>query len=254
MTAAEQRNFFNENGYLVVEDILSPEALRELRGMVDQVLDGALKPEYPNLKGSLEDFSIQWEPAVKDDASIPRREKIRIVFHLCHTHSFFWRHATRPEILDVARNVLAPELKIYTDQMFVKPPRHGSAVPLHQDSGYWLAAEPNLINCWMALDDSMVENGCVRFIPGSHHKLLPHHHFDGPNSLGLFDEEVELEKEIPIEVKAGSAVFHHSLLIHRSLPNNSDRIRRGLVSIYLPADLRFYQPWNFHYGFKNLPP
>jgi len=248
----QQKEFFDRNGYLVVEDILSLAQLQELRGMIDKVLDGELKPQTSNDE-TLEDFAIQYEPAIKDDPGIARRDKVRVIFHLCHTHPFFWNHATRPELLDVVENLLGPDITLYTDQMFVKAPRHGSAVPYHQDSAYWTALQPpSLLSCWLAIDDATVENGCLHVLPGTHKQLLPHRAFDGPQSWGLLDEDMDTSGEIPIPLQAGSALFHHSCLIHRSFPNRSEHGRRGLVTIYLPSSLRFVEPWNFQYGWQPV--
>jgi ectoine hydroxylase-related dioxygenase (phytanoyl-CoA dioxygenase family) len=246
-----QREFFEKNGYLVVDQLLDAAALAELRAMVDGVLDGTVKPQAIGGAPASDEFQLQMEPAVANDPAVPRRDKIRVAFHLCHNHPFFWGHVTRPEILNVVSNLMGPDLKLYTDQLFVKPAHHGSEVGFHQDSAYWLPLEPhNLVSCWVALDDSTVQNGCVHVIPGSHHKLLPHHDLDGPQSLGLLEDEVDVSVEVPVEIKAGGAMFHHSCLIHRSFPNRSDKGRRGLVAIYLPSDLQLVKPWDFEYGWK----
>lgn len=255
MNAQEQKAFFEENGYLVVPDIISPAELERLRAMVDGVLEGRVRPELPEPGSGIpaEDFQIQWEPSIRDDAGISRREKVRVVFHLCHTHPFFRAHAVRPELISVAENLLGPGLKLYTDQMFVKPAHHGSAVPFHQDSGYWPAVRPHgMLSCWTALDDATIENGCVHYIPGTHRALIPHHEFQGVQQYGLLDEQLDVSREVPVELKAGSAVFHHSLTVHRSFPNRSDKGRRGLITIYMPANLEFVQPWPFPYGFQPV--
>jgi ectoine hydroxylase-related dioxygenase (phytanoyl-CoA dioxygenase family) len=246
---------FKQNGYVVVPDILSATQLDEARAMVDRVLDGSIKPEInrPNGESPLEDFQIQWEPTIADDASIARRDKVRVAFHLCHTHPFFRMHATRPEIADVVRALIGPEIRLYTDQLFVKPPHHGSEVPFHQDHAYWDAVEPyNWVSCWLALDDATIENGCVRMLPGTQHQMIPHREFEGTQSRGLLPEDVDASNETPVEIKAGGAMFHHSLTIHRSFPNTSDYGRRGLVSIYLPDEIRFVRPWDFTYGFRTI--
>jgi ectoine hydroxylase-related dioxygenase (phytanoyl-CoA dioxygenase family) len=251
--ASAQKQFFQENGFLIVPDILSPAQMQELREMVDKMLNGEIRPEFnePGKDEPLDDFQLQLEPAAARDPAMLRREKIRVAFHLCHTHPYFRRHATRPEILNVVENLLGLDVKLYTDQMFVKPPHHGSEVPFHQDHAYWTMMEPyNAVSCWLALDDVTLENGCVRMVPGTHHKLVPHHEFEGPQALGLLNEEVEAEREVPVEIKAGSAMFHHSLTIHRSFPNTSAYGRRGLVTIYMPGDSHLVQPWDFHYGFR----
>lgn len=248
--SAEQVKQFDENGYLVVPDLLTPHQLDELKQMVDAVLDGTIQPE-PG-KG-LDDFELQYEPAAIGSAVIPRRDQVLVAFHLCHSHPFFWDHATRPEIVDVVESLLGEHVKLYTDQMFVKPAHHGSEVPFHQDHAYWTQVEPyRMISCWVALDDATVENGCVRMLPGTHHQLLPHREFAGNQRYGLLEEDVDVSGEIAVEIKAGSAMFHHSLTVHRSFPNRSDHGRRGLVTIYMPADTTFVKPWNFKYGFQTI--
>lgn len=255
MNAQEQKAFFDENGYVVVPDIISPADLEELRCMIDKVLDGTLKPELPEPDTGvpLDDFQIQWEPGMRDNPDIPRREKIRCVFHLGHTHPFFRHHVLRREITSVVENLIGFNPLLYTDQTFMKPAHHGSEVPFHQDSGYWPAVRPHgMLSCWLAIDDATVENGCMHFIPGSHRELIPHHEFQGVQQWGLLENQVDLSREVPVELKAGSASFHHSLTVHRSFPNNSDRSRRGLISIYMPADIQFVQPWPFQYGFHPI--
>ena len=244
---------FEANGFVIIPDFLSADRLAEIREMFDRVLDGTVKPDSDP---DAEDFHIQWEPAVKDDPDIPRHEKIRIVLHLAHTHSFFWELATSDGVLDVISAVLGPNLRFYSDQTFVKPAHHGSAVPWHQDSAYWPAVEPNLVSCWIALDDVSTENGCVRYIPGSQKQAEPHHtvEWENPNKLTTRPEYIDESLEVPAGMRAGSACLHHSLVLHHSLPNTSGKSRRGMVLIYLPADLEFYRPWpwNFKHGFKLL--
>lgn len=255
-TPQEQKAYFEQNGFLIVPNVLSQQQLASIREMTDKLLNGDIKPEIPNPQnGELpEDFVLQMEPAVAKDESVPRREKIRVAFHLCHTHPYFRSHATRPEIASVVETLLGPGALLYTDQLFVKPPHHGSEVPFHQDHAYWTMMEPyGAISCWLALDDVTVENGCVRMIPGTHHALVPHRTFEeGPQAYGLHEEDVEADREVPIQIKAGDAMFHHSLTIHRSFPNHSDYGRRGLVTIYMPGNSHLVQPWPFPYGFRPV--
>lgn len=246
---------FETQGYVVVPDVVTAAQLEELRRMVDDVLRGAVRPEIdePGAGSPLPDFDIQWEPEVRDDPLVAREEKVRVAFHLCHVHPYFRAHALRPEITDIVRAILGPGIRLYTDQLFVKPAHHGSEVPFHQDHAYWQDLEPyNMISCWLALDDATIENGCVRMIPGSNKALIPHREFNGPNSLGLLESDVETARETPVEIKAGSAMFHHSLTVHRSFPNQSDHNRRGLVTIYAPSKIYFNQPWPFRYGFREI--
>jgi ectoine hydroxylase-related dioxygenase (phytanoyl-CoA dioxygenase family) len=247
----DQKSFFDDNGFVVIPDVLNASELAELRKNIDAAMDGTIKPDR---QPGLDDFHIQWEPSVKDKPDVARRDKIRVMFHLSHTHSYFWELATSKTMLDLVENLIGPDIKYYTDQMFCKPAKHGSEVPWHHDSAYWPDAEPGLLSCWLAIDDVTIQNGCVRFIPGSHKSYAPHHEIvtTNPNNITVQPGHADPAKEVPVEIKAGSMSVHHSLTLHRSLPNMSDRARRGLVMIYLPADLKFIRPWNFVYGFQQV--
>ena len=80
----------------------------------------------------------------------------------------------------MVRSLIGPDLKIYVDQTLCKPPKVGSAKPPHQDSAYWTNIDPpSLVICWMPLDDATEENGCMRFIPGSHQLgVIEHKHLE----------------------------------------------------------------------------
>jgi len=253
MNTEHLKTTFDRDGFVIVPGVISPSRVSELRDMLDGVLEGRVRPDRAVLVGKDPDaFHMHLEPTVADDPTVPLREKVRIIFHLCHTHSYFWRLATAPEILDIVEALIGPDIRFYTDQTFLKPAHHGSEVPWHQDSGYWPAAEPRLLSCWLALDDVSEDNGCVRFIPGSHRSVLAHQqvHTGNATNLTVQPEALDSTAEVPVIMTAGSASFHHSLTVHRSLANTSDRARRGLIMIFLPADLTFLKPWNFPYGFK----
>ena len=112
---------------------------------------------------------VQIEPLVESGrlAEDPVRfNNVRKIWNLTRYDELFKEYARHPAILDVVHSLIGPDLKIYVDQTLCKPPRVGSAKPPHQDSAYWTNIDPpNLVICWMALDDATEENGCMRFIP-----------------------------------------------------------------------------------------
>ena len=89
------------------------------------------------------------------------------------------------------------------------------------------------LTCWIGLDDSTVENGCVHYVPGSHNwGLLPRGSLSGnmdANIQGLTEAQRSAFKPIPIELAAGEASFHHPLMLHGSYANHSNRPRRAVV-------------------------
>lgn len=145
-------------------------------------------------------------------------------------HDVLWN----PAFTVPAAQLLGGPVRFWHDQLFCKPAQHGGVVAWHQDYSYWTRTQPmNHLTCWVGLDDSTRENGCLQYIPGSHRwPLLP--------ITGLLDnmeaiQEVLTEeqraafKPVPIELKRGEGAFHHPLLVHGSYDNTSDRPRRAFV-------------------------
>ena len=127
-----------------------------------------------------------------------------------------------------------------TDQVFMKPPGFGSAKPYHQDNAYFHCFPADeVITAWIALDDVDEENGCLRYIDGSHKgPLLPHEPLpDEPNNYAPPEELIDLAKESLAPVGQGGVIFHHSLTLHTSHRNQSERWRRGYGSHWVTADV-----------------
>jgi len=89
------------------------------------------------------------------------------------------------------------------------------------------------LSCWIGLDDSTRDNGCVHYVPGSHRwNLLPVTGLaDDMNAIEsvLSEDQKTQFKPVAIELQAGECSFHHPLMVHGSFENRSDRPRRGAV-------------------------
>src|ERR1700733_3418562 len=122
-------------------------------------------------------------------------------------------------------------------ETFSKPAYVGSVVPYHQDNAYFNLVPPDSLTCWIALDDSTLENGCVHYARGSHHELRPHKRSGVKgNSLMMAEAPAAGEfEEVPGILARGGAILHHCVLMHRSEPNRSTRPRRGLLIVYRGA-------------------
>ncbi len=132
-----------------------------------------------------------------------------------------------------------------TDQIFMKPPRHGSAKPYHQDNAYFLCSpEDEVVTAWIALDDVDEGNGCLRYIDGSHRGgILPHTPVPGEgHNLAPDDALIDLSKESLAIVKKGGVVFHHGTVLHTSHRNHSDRWRRAYATHWVTADVTSESP------------
>jgi hypothetical protein len=114
--------------------------------------------------------------------------------------------------------------------MIRKPARVGAALPWHQDEAYWDPAfDYRALGCWMPLDPATRESGCMRFIAGSHRgEVRVHRHLgDDPTVHALVTDDVDDSLAVEVPMEPGGAIFHHCRMVHSSLPNTSDRVRRA---------------------------
>jgi len=152
--------------------------------------------------------------------------------------SYFDEFAHQSQVIDLVRTLVNGEPVLMAVELFAKPARVGSAVPYHQDNGYFNLTPPDALTIWLALDDSTVENGCVYYARGSHLQgVLPHKASLVPgNSWGLAErpDPSQLD-EVPGIIGRGSSILHHCCLLHRSEKNLSDRPRRGLLMVFKGA-------------------
>lgn len=217
--------YFEENGFVALPQLLPEREIAEVSDEIDRIITGAV--DY------LPQEAILYEP----DSFPPR---IRNVFHIHRYNPFFMKIATHAKIVSVIEEILGRPLRLYSSQLFAKPAKVGTKVPLHQDMAHWSFEPYEMLSCWIALDNSTVENGCVRFLEGSHKFGMLRHVPTGMqgNSLQIQDDRMEGLKEHVMEVPRGSCVLHHCLTAHHSGLNRSSHPRRGLIFVYMSQRVR----------------
>lgn len=145
-----------------------------------------------------------------------------------------------PEILDMVEQLIGGDFVLWGMTIFGKPAKVGKATPWHQDGDYYPIEPLETCTVWISLDGSTPEQGCMKFIPGSHkdHKIYSHHfeHRDDYTLAQIIDDDqVDLALERDIVLEPGQISLHDVYLVHGSGPNLSDRRRMGLVLRILPA-------------------
>ena len=219
----EQVSFFNEHGYLAGIKILDEEQIGFLRNELPVIAD----PKHPG-HGLYYEFQ-----------SNESTDPATILFHALGGwrigegfHDVLWN----PRFLVAASQLLGNvPVRFWHDQLFWKPAKKGGVVAWHQDYSYWTRTKPIAhLTCWCALDDANKENGCLQYIARSHKwGLLPKPALAGELQAirdSLSDEQKkQFDHPQLAEVKAGEAIFHHSLTLHGSGENKSERPRRAFV-------------------------
>ena len=217
----EQLEFYRDYGYLAGVRMLNDEQIEVLQKEVMELVDS----KHPG-------NSLFYEFNSNESA-----DPQKILFHALGAwrittglHDILWH----PAFTMAAYQLLEGEVRFWHDQIFYKPAHHGGVVIWHQDYSYWTRTQPMAhLSCWIGLDDSTRENGCVHYVPGSHRwNLLPRNEFaNDMNTIwdALTPDQKREFKPVPIELKRGESSFHHPLMVHGSYENRTDRPRRAVV-------------------------
>ena len=218
----DQVEFYNEFGYVDGVQILNETQVEMLRSELSDFFN----PQH-------EGHELWYEYHTNESA-----DPDRVLFHALGAwritpgfHDILWH----PAFTVPASQLLEGPVRFWHDQLFCKPASHGGVVAWHQDYSYWTRTKPMAhLTCWIALDDSTRDNGCVHYVPRSHTwELLPitglAGDMDAIRNVLTGEQWESFSNPVAIELKAGQCSFHHSLMIHGSFENNTDRPRRATV-------------------------
>lgn len=219
----DQINFFKKNGFISGIKMLDDAQMEIIRNELSEIAS----PQHPG-----HELFYEFNSNESTDPGT-------ILFHALGAwritpglHDVLWN----PRFLVAASQLLGNvPVRFWHDQIFWKPPKQGGVVAWHQDYSYWTRTKPIAhLTCWCGLDDSTKGNGCLQYIAGSQEwGLLPKPVIAGDlhGIKDFLNEEQKKQFENPqyAEVKAGEAIFHHSLTLHGSGENKSNRPRRAFV-------------------------
>lgn len=245
-----QLQTFLDDGFLLVHNVLPQNEIDEINAHLweckRQVDETGTSP-----------FGFQFDkPLYKATATFGERHLESIRGNL-ESDPFFRKMARDPRILDIAEQIIGPNIRLYTSQYVGKPAFVGVPHAWHQDTSYWNTYAPAYFSFWISLDGSDVENGCVHFIPGTHKLgMLPtvprklHQEafmqenyqettppWTVPTVEGAPDVHLDFSKSVPAILPPGSLSIHNALAVHTSAPNPSPRPRGAVILTYIQADL-----------------
>ncbi len=222
LSPAERRHY-QEQGYVIPGYRLPADQLAELRAAVDWVIanNPQARPEH----------------LVSVHVVNNQPERIK-------GHPAFLDVARDTAILDLVEDAIGPDILLWGAHLFCKPVKIGMEVPMHQDGEYWPIRPLATCSVWLALDDVTKENGCMRFIPGSHTDQTPYAHARQDRDDVVINMEIDRstyseENAVDIELEAGQMSLHDIYLIHGSNANRSNKRRAGLALRYMPASSHF---------------
>ena len=156
----------------------------------------------------------------------------------------FLKYAKNPEILNCVKQVIGPNLAIWNQSFFAKPGINGKATPWHQDGQYWPIRPLATCSVWLAVDASNEENGCLKYIPGSHKRKSTRKHNTNNDINYTLNQELDPsefdEKDAySLCLEEGQMALHDVYIVHGSGTNVSANSRRGMTMRYMPTSSTF---------------
>ena len=219
MIEGKETQFYRHNGYLVVENVFSPEEVQEMRD--------ALASLVADAKGKTESDSVHdLEPG--HTAENPRVRRIKTP---TTSHPVFDKMTRQANLVSILTKIVSPGIRLHGSKINIKAAHYGSPVEWHQDWAFYPHTNDDVTAVGVLLEDATEENGPLMVVPGSHKGPTFDHHQDG-FFAGAIDPETEglnVDKAVPLMGKAGACTFHHVRALHGSAQNRSDKDRPLLL-------------------------
>ncbi|MAE66506.1 MAG: hypothetical protein CMJ18_19735 [Phycisphaeraceae bacterium] len=234
MSAPNRRDRFEQQGYLVVDDLLTSEEVSRSTAEVDRLHDVARD-------GDRRDFEIEpFARSEEEDGRLILRKMERTFKY----SPWFDEMARHPRLVEILSELLGPRLLLFRSTLMLKPARHGSVHGFHQDTSYWPMQPPHLVTVSIAITDATPENGCFQVIPGSQTWGTRDVEEWGGIARGqdsaLTDRtDIDTSRAIHVPLSAGSVLFFHSAVVHGSGPNRSPHPRNTALYAYFTPDVKY---------------
>lgn len=239
----EQTQFYQQNGYIVIEDFLDPHELAHWREAVTEAVEqrGGRKLPGSGIKTGEAD-------GINSEADYFGKVFDQML-NLWQTNQ-----KIRELMLDERIGKMAADLaqvdgiRIWHDQALIKRP-WANPTSWHLDTPFWSFSDRRALSIWVALDDATLENGCLFFIPGSHLDTSFENPGIGKNMDAVFGfyPQFRQSASVAAPMKAGSCSFHCGLTIHGAHANMTPGFRRAMTCAYMPDG-------NVYNGIPNVLP
>ncbi|XP_072856860.2 phytanoyl-CoA dioxygenase, peroxisomal-like [Pogona vitticeps] len=235
LLSPEQRHFYEENGYLVIKNLVSDEDIERFRDEFTKICRKEVT--VPGLV-IMRDVSIAKSEFISDQKAISKIQDFAF-------HDELFRYCTLPQIVKYVECFTGPNIMAMHTMLINKPPDPGrktSRHPMHQDLHYFSFRPADRIVCaWTAMERIDRRNGCLVVLPGTHKGDLKQHDYPdwegGVNKMyhGVRDYDRSIPR-VHLAMEKGDTVFFHPLLIHGSGMNKTEGFRKAISCHYASSD------------------
>ena len=217
MLSRQQKDTYEDKGFLVVEDVLSADEVLALREVTDYFVE-----QSRTVTEHTDVFDLEPEHT-------PEEPRLRRLKAPVEQHQIYRDILNHDGILDIVEELIGPGVRTNGDKLNMKSPHFGSPIEWHQDWAFYPHTNDDLLAVGVCMDDTLEENGCMLCIPDSHRGPILDHHQDGYFAGAVTEDVADADKAELMEVHAGGISLHHVRTLHASAKNVSDHPRRLLL-------------------------
>ncbi|XP_075455622.1 phytanoyl-CoA dioxygenase, peroxisomal-like [Ascaphus truei] len=238
LLSGEQRHFYEENGFLVVKNLVSAEDIERFRMEFERLC----KKEV-----TIPGLMIMRDVAIAKSEYVPDQKAITKVQDFQEAPELF-RYCSLPQIIKYVECFTGPNIMAMHTMLINKPPDAGkktSRHPMHQDLHYFPFRPAERIACaWTAMERIDRSNGCLVVLPGTHKGKLEQHDYPeweaGVNKMyhGVRTYDPNIPR-VHLSMEKGDTVFFHPLLIHGSGMNKTAGFRKAISCHYASSDCNY---------------
>lgn len=249
MLSQAQIKQYHEQGYALLDQVISPEMLARVKAQAAKIVDDWVEDSPAHT------FTTEHNNRSGDDYFLDSAEKVRCFFedeafgedgklvqdrslcinkigHALHElDPVFEEFSHLPLLGQIANDIGLRQPQVRQSMYIFKQPRIGGVVNWHQDATYFYSEPQSVVTYWFAIEDATLENGCLWVEPGGHHgPLRERFNRDGRKTTMVPLDNMPWPNEdsgIPVEVKAGSILVFQGRLPHYSAPNRSNKSRQA---------------------------
>ncbi|TCD03155.1 phytanoyl-CoA dioxygenase family protein [Pedobacter psychroterrae] len=225
-----QVEFYQENGYIVIEDFLNASELEVWRSAVTEAIAERKGQKIPGREGKIGE-----DDGINKDTEYQSKVFDQMI-NLWQTSDKIRQLMFDPKIGEMAAKLAQVDgIRIWHDQALFKKP-WANPTSWHLDTPFWSFSDRRALSIWIALDDATLENGCLFFIPGSHKGTAFENPGIGRNMDSIFEfyPQFKSSATVAAPMKAGSCSFHNGLAIHGAHANMTPGSRRAMTCAYMP--------------------
>ena len=222
MISSNQLKFFDQEGYLELEKILSEQDIV----FYSETYDAFINNEFDtaDLRSDLsgkEDKDTEYITQIM----LPSRIYPNLLLQPMHQKG-----------LAIAQQLLGEDMMLDFDMLINKAPHTNEPTPWHQDAAYWIdMPDKRALSIWFAIDEATLENGCMWYTPKSHQSPL-REHFQ-PLGKGALQCSGSENESIAVPLNPGSCAIHHGHTLHYSRGNNTSGHRRAFILNFRPKKM-----------------